>query len=99
MGTRWLAVVCAACIIAAEVSVASAAEVDVDASAQQQVVSDGGNAKAGKADSAKGQGGQKASTLEAIDQELLETESLIAAQEKKVNMLQVLRREYLSGKR
>ena len=38
-------------------------------------------------------------TLEAIDQELLETEDLIAGQQKKVALLQVLRREYLSGQR
>jgi hypothetical protein len=38
-------------------------------------------------------------SLEAIDQELLETEDAIGLQQKKVALLQVLRREYLSGRR
>jgi hypothetical protein len=77
-------------------SVAEKAEIDVDATAQQAEVQtkEPVQSKKEKVDDKPG-----SATLEAIDGELLETEALIAAQEKKVNLLQVLRREYLSGKR
>jgi hypothetical protein len=84
-------------LLATEHCSAKKVEVDVDGGAQQQEVKP--TKVTTKAANTEKPADSGSASLEAIDGELLETEALIAAQEKKVNLLQVLRREYLSGKR